>query len=70
MCSNCRGMNLDDLTPEEANEPPYVFPDHLAAKSSTGVLTNVPGKVACPSCGCRDRKRPGCGCRHCHKDTE
>ena len=47
---------------------PYQFTVKDAAKSSTSILTNAPGKIACQTCGCRDRMRMHCECS-CHEVT-
>jgi hypothetical protein len=43
----------------------YKFVERPAQKSSTNVLINTPGKIACQLCGCRDHVRYGCQC-NCH----
>lgn len=48
---------------------PYPFADRPAQRSSTSVLTNTPGKIACQGCGCRDHRRVACECI-CHQEGE
>ena len=72
-----KNAGLDDWTQGKTVETPYQFPNRPAAKSSTSILVCKPGKIACPTCGCRDpldprrptraEVKPGCKCI-CHKD--
>ena len=52
-------------------DEPYTFPDRPATKSSTNTLVNIPqgGRIACPTCGCRMKRREDCLCR-CHPVSE
>jgi hypothetical protein len=50
------------------DEKPYVFPNNPVAKSSSSILTNTPGNIACQTCGCRDEHKAGCKCI-CHKEA-
>ena len=62
-------LDLDCRCGGYFKHPPYEFKEKPATKSSTGVLTSAPGKIACQLCGCRDRQRMHCECL-CHGGTD
>ena len=75
-CVHCAGKNPseDSLVCPPCLDiafAPFFVEDGDAAKSTSGVLTNVPGKIACQVCGCRNDPphavcKEGCTCL-CHR---
>jgi hypothetical protein len=74
-CEDCGGVETEEERELDKDcrcggrfKPvPWVFVEKPVKKSSTHILTEVPGTIACQGCGCRDRSVKD-GCEYvCHK---